>query len=337
MLSEFLESYLPLIEDEMRAVLAHGDESPPAYYEMMAYHLGWSGHGHGSAVVGKRIRPVLSLLACAASGGDVAAALPVAASVELLHNFTLIHDDIQDDSPERRGRPTVWRLWGRAQAINTGDAMFTLAHLALHRMSALGHPMAATLYALYLLDDTCMQLTRGQHLDMDFEQRASVTVGEYMQMIEGKTAALIGTSAELGALCAATTAQARSHYRAYGRHLGLAFQVFDDILGIWGDSHVTGKSTATDIVTRKKSLPIVYGLERSETVRRFYATTESDGGGAVEEIVAALEAVGAREFAEAEAGRLTAAALDYLERTKPAAPAGDMLRELTQQLLRRDK
>jgi geranylgeranyl diphosphate synthase type I len=335
-LSSFFEEYLPLVEDEMRAVVAHDDQAPPEYQEMLAYHLGWTDQGHGPAARGKRIRPGLTLLACAAAGGDPRRALPAAAAVELLHNFTLIHDDIQDDSPTRRGRPTVWRLWGRAQAINAGDAMFALAHLALQRLSGLGHAAEAGLEALRMLDATLLDLTRGQYLDIDFERRERVSVTEYMQMIEGKTAALLATAMELGALCAGAGGPARRHLQSFGRSLGLAFQIHDDILGIWGDSAVTGKSSATDIIARKKSLPIVYGLERSQSVRDYYAATTEDGG-RVEAIVAALEEIGARAFAEAEARRLTAAAGEHLEQAQPEPPAGEYLRELTSQLLSRDK
>lgn len=169
---------------------------------------------------------------------------------------------------------------------------------------------------------------------MAFESRESVTVADYMQMIEGKTGSLIAASAELGALCAGADEAARARYRAFGLCLGLAFQVSDDILGIWGDSAVTGKSAATDIVTRKKSLPVVYGIERSQTLRRLYVG-EREGGGSVEEIVHALEATGARDYAEAEARRLSATALKHLADANPQAEADERLRELTEELLGR--
>jgi geranylgeranyl diphosphate synthase type I len=288
-------------------------------------------------VIGKRIRPTLTLLTCAGAGGDPAGALPAAAAVELLHNFTLIHDNIQDDSPTRRGRPTVWRMWGRAQAINAGDALFTLAHLAMHRLTGRGHPAAVTLEALRLLDETCLSLTRGQHLDMAFEDRASVSVDEYWQMIEGKTAALLAASAELGAVCAGAPPETLAAYRGFGRCLGLAFQTQDDLLGIWGDSAVTGKSSATDIEARKKSLPILYGLERDEYLRRAYAAPESDGGGNTLDIIRALEGTGARAYAEQQAGRWSQAALDQLASARPGPPAAEALHTLTTELLNRSR
>jgi len=334
-LSEFLARHLPLIEEEMRAVVGSDGSVLGEYYEMMHYHLGWSEHGQGPAVSGKRIRPALSLLACAGAGGEARTALPAAAAIELIHNFTLVHDDIQDDSQSRRGRPTVWRLWGRAQAINAGDALFTIAHLALQRLTGRGMSPDAALEAIAVLDQTCLELTRGQHLDMSFESRAAVSVAEYWQMIEGKTAALIAAAADLGALCAGATVSRRQAYREFGRVLGLAFQAHDDILGIWGDSAETGKSSATDIQTRKKSLPVVYGLERSPRLTTLYSAPEEDGGGPVADIVAELERVGARQHAETEAARLSHAAIHALEHAEPANEAGALLHALASELLGR--
>lgn len=333
-LDDLLSPYLPAIENELRQVVAAGDSSLSQFYEMLNYHLGWVAHGQAQAVSGKRFRPALTLLTCAAAGGEPARALPTAAAVELVHNFSLIHDDIQDNSPSRRGRPTVWRLWGRAQAINAGDALFTLAHLALQRLTDLGHPAQVALAAVRLLDDTCLRLTQGQHLDMAFESRATVTVAEYMQMIEGKTASLLAASAEVGALCAGANPAVRANYRAFGHYLGLAFQVRDDILGIWGDSAVTGKSAATDIVTRKKTLPVVFGLERSQALCRLYSP-EAEGGGSVSEIMRVLQAAGVREFAEGEARRLSEAALRHLAEAGPQAESRERLSELTEELLAR--
>ncbi|MBI3764197.1 MAG: polyprenyl synthetase family protein [Chloroflexi bacterium] len=333
-LATLFSRYLPAIENELRAVVAGGDPALAEFYEMLNYHMGWVEHGQGPVVSGKRIRPLLTLLTCSAAGGAAERALPAAAAVEFIHNFSLIHDDIQDNSPERRGRPTVWKLWGQPQAINAGDALFTLAHLALQRLAERGHSAQTSLIAMSLLDETCLRLTQGQHLDMAFESRESVTVADYMQMIESKTGSLIAASAELGALCAGADEAARAQYRAFGLCLGLAFQVRDDILGIWGDSAVTGKSAATDIVTRKKSLPIVYGLERNESLRRLYAP-ECNGGGSVGEIVRALEVTGARDYAEAEEGRLSETALTHLAEAKPEAEAAVSLRQLTGELLGR--
>jgi geranylgeranyl diphosphate synthase type I len=353
--------YLEAIEDELhravgsarahreaylarRGPAAPGEANPlPAaelreYYAMLEYHLGWTG---GSAATGKRLRPLLCLLCASAAGGDWRQALPAAAAIELIHNFSLIHDDIQDNSPLRRGRPTVWQKWGQAQAINAGDAMFTLAHLAPQRLLELGVAPEAALHTLAELNYTCVELTQGQYLDMSFERRQVVTVPEYLAMIEKKTAVLIAASTFLGArLAAAGTGGAATerldHFYAFGWNLGLAFQLQDDALGIWGDPNVTGKSAASDLEQRKKSLPVVYGLEHSASFASRYAAPRQPGE-QVGELASELERLGAREYVQARVQETTACAEQELERCQPAGPAAAALRELTQRLLQREQ
>lgn len=336
MLTEFLDQFIPAIERELRAVLEFHLPPPDDYARMLYYHMGWIDEDQPTLVAGKRTRPLITLLCAAAGGGEWATALPFAAAVELIHNFSLVHDDIQDESPLRRGRASVWKLWGQAQAINAGDALFTYAHLALQRARAFDLRSTTILEALSLLDQTCLHLTRGQHYDMAFETRAAVTVEDYLQMIEGKTASLITTAAECGALAAEQPPGVRLHYRAFGRHLGLAFQIRDDILGIWGDPALTGKSAATDIMARKKTLPVLYGLERDADLRAAYRA-ESEDGVSVSEIVAALEACGTRPFSEEKEKFHADLALRSLEAAHPLGDAGEAIRELTLQLLGREK
>jgi geranylgeranyl diphosphate synthase type I len=307
------------------------------YYAMMEYHLGWQENGTAgqrSPAGGKRLRPLLCLLACSASGGDWQSALPMAAAIELLHNFSLIHDDIQDNSPVRRGQPAVWVRWGEAQAINAGDALFTLAHLAPHRLLARGVEPALALRALGEFDRTCLRLTQGQYFDMSFERRERVSVAEYLDMIEAKTAVLIAASARLGALLAGGDEARADHFGRYGRSVGLAFQIQDDLLGIWGDPSVTGKSAASDLEKRKKSLPVVYGLERSEQFAREYARPHR-AGESVAELAQALEGLGAREYAQRQMLALMSDALRQLQAAAPEGEAALALRELTDTLLNR--
>ena len=322
--------YLSAIEDELHRALGSGPETLRAYYAMMEYHLGWADGAGG----GKRIRPLLCLLSCAACGAEWQRALPMAAAIELLHNFSLLHDDIQDNSPLRRGRPTVWMKWGVAQAINAGDAMFTLAHLAPHALTQRGVPAQVALRALEIFDTTCLRLTQGQYLDMDFEKRERVTVAEYEQMIEGKTAALIAASAGLGALIAGADETRRAAFEQYGRALGLAFQIYDDWLGIWGDPAVTGKSAASDLEKRKKSLPVVYGLERSATFAHAYAQPHT-ADESVAELARALDELGAQTHTLEQARAFTEEAFRHLEAAQPAGEAGEALKKLTEELLHR--
>jgi len=335
MLAEFLDQFVPAIDHELRAALNFRLPPPDDYARMIYYHLGWIDEGQPALVAGKRTRPLITLLCASASGGEWAYALPFAAAVELIHNFSLVHDDIQDDSPLRRGRATVWKLWGKAQAINAGDSLFTYAHLAIQRARAFDLPPAVTLEALNLLDQTCLHLTKGQHYDMAFETRDTVTAEDYLQMIEGKSASLIATAAECGALSAEQPPGVRFHYREFGRHLGLAFQIRDDILGIWGDSAITGKSAATDILARKKTLPVLYGLDQNPDLRSAYRP-EVAGGAAVPDIVAALEACGARAYSEEKEKYHAKLALAGLEAARSLGNAKEALHELTLQLLGRE-
>jgi geranylgeranyl diphosphate synthase type I len=335
--------YLAALEDELRRAVSPRTplsalETPrPApggdlgeYFEMLHYHLGWTDGGAS----GKRLRPLLCLLACTAAGGDWQQALPLAAAVELIHNFSLIHDDIQDNSPLRHGRPTVWARWGAAQAINAGDAMFTLACLAPHRLAELGVPPAVTLAAVAELNRTCLALTQGQYLDMAFEQRQRISIAEYLAMIEKKTAVLIAAAAHLGASVAGAAPERLLAFYRFGLNLGLAFQLQDDLLGIWGDPAVTGKSAASDLEKRKKSLPVVYGLEHSAEFAQSYARPHQPGE-AVAALAEMLDRLGARAEAERRAQAATTCAVEALAQCQPAEPAGQALRDLTEQLLGR--
>lgn len=261
-LTEVFATYLPLIEAELRALLAPPEAGADGHYHIMHYHMGWldADLQPAQAPAGKRIRPVLCLLACAAAGGDPRQAVPAAAGLELLHNFSLLHDDIEDNSPTRRHRPTAWTIFGMPIACNAGDGMFSLAHLAFLRLARHGLPPERIVAALQRFDETCLALTEGQYLDMSFEKRLDVTPEDYFRMIAGKTSALLAAAPEIGALVAGAPPPTAAAYRAYGAALGRAFQLQDDILGIWGDEGETGKSAASDILSKKKSLPVLYAL-----------------------------------------------------------------------------
>lgn len=263
-LSSKIEEYQSLIDRALREALQVERRSLAAHHGMMHYHLGWVDREFqpGSGRAGKRLRPTLCLLACEAAGGGVAMALPAAAAIEILHNFSLVHDDVEDNSGTRRGHEAVWAVWGVPQAVNVGDALFALAHRTLGRLGEeAGFPAGLVLRAIRAFDETCVALTEGQFLDMSFETHPTITIEQYLEMIEGKTAALIGLSAQLGALMARCPEHVVQRLQEFGRKLGMAFQIEDDILGIWGDEAKTGKSAASDLLERKKTLPIIYGLE----------------------------------------------------------------------------
>ena len=247
--------------------------------------------------------------------------------MELIHNFSLVHDDIQDQSPLRRGRPTVWSRWGAAQAINAGDALFTLAHLALLRLEETVSP-GVVLQASRILQETCLSLTQGQYLDMAYQERGDLTLEAYWPMVEGKTAALFSACTHLGALVAQASPAVCDAYRRFGHSLGLAFQAQDDLLGIWGDAALTGKSTKSDLLSGKKSLPVLYGLSQNG----LFAARWAKGPVASTEVsalAAQLEAEGARAYTQERTGAFTDQALQALQEAKPGGESGAALVELT--------
>lgn len=323
-----LARYRPAVEAEMRRML-EGRELP--LYGMLRYHLGWTdatGTPLPGFKTGKGIRPSLCLLACEAAGGDPGRALPAAAALELLHNFTLVHDDVEDDGPQRWNRPTVWSLWGKPQAVNAGDALHVVSTLAMHSLEDRGVPPDVVLRAARTLHDTCLRLCEGQYLDMSFEGRTDVTEAEYLQMIGGKSAALISTSLELGALLGGAAPPAVAAIREAGFRLGLAFQIQDDVLGIWGDEGRVGK-TANDVAQRKKSLPVIFGFQHASngdraTLERIYSA-ENVTPGDVAAVIEVLERSGARQRSKELAQRF---AIEGMAHLKSSGLSDGQLREL---------
>jgi len=334
-LTDFIHQYQPAVEKELQqaVALAHLPQDG-LFYDMLAYHLGWTGEGAGQKAAGKRVRSLMLLLAAEAAGGTWQAALPAAAAVELIHNFSLIHDDIEDNSETRRNRLTLWKKWGIPQAINSGDAMFTLAHCASLRLAET-IPLEQAFKAFSLIQTTCLKLTQGQYLDMKFEKEEQVTLDAYLQMVEGKTAALFSACMELGALCAQAIPEQLRAFSEFGKNLGLAFQMVDDWLGIWGDEQITGKPTASDILEGKKTLPILYGIMKAGA----FAQRWRQGPIHPEEVKQAAELLaqeGAQQFTQTYADRYTQAALAALNAAQPQGAAGEALVELANWLLRRD-
>ncbi len=225
---------------------------------MASYHLGWT-DADGRATAeggGKFVRGCLALWAAEQCGGDLEAALPVAAAVEWIHNFTLVHDDIQDGDHQRRHRATVWVVWGSAQAINAGDGMHAVAYRAV--LSGRGRP-AARLRAAAALNTAIIAVIEGQCLDLDLEGRIGTSVSTYLRLVRAKTGALIGAALEAGALMGGAGGRQAALLRRAGVELGVAFQIRDDWLGTWGDSTMTGKRCGGDLERRKISYPILVG------------------------------------------------------------------------------
>jgi geranylgeranyl diphosphate synthase, type I len=307
----------PAIQNAMRAAFPDSEARVAHFYAMQQYHLGWRDTQLAPAMVdpGKLLRPYLVLLACQAVGGRTEQALPLAAGIELVHNFTLIHDDIQDVSPMRRGRATVWNLWGLAHGITAGDSMFSLAHLAIHRLRMVGVPAAVVLEVLQRLDETILAVCEGQYLDCSYEGNLSITEDDYLAMVCRKTATLIGAAVSTGALVGGSDLATAQALYEFGVNLGIAFQLQDDILGIWGDPRATGKPAAADLSRRKVTLPIIRALrdsEQRETLAALYqqaAITDAD----VQRMLTILDATTIRSDMEALVGRMAQATRDVLK------------------------
>jgi len=303
--------------------------------------MGWRDeHGHCcSEESGKFIRSTLCLLSCQAVGGDTSQAIPAAAAVELIHNFSLIHDDIEDASYERHHRPTVWRLWGQSQAINAGDAMFTLAYLALVRLKGKGIVDEKIANCTEMLSLACLKLCEGQYLDVEYENRLDITVEDYLDMAAKKTAALFAVSTSLGAYVGSEDSGLVDSFRLFGRELGMVFQIHDDILGIWGVEDTVGKS-AGDICQRKKTLPVIYGLQSSDgeatkRLKKLYSQKSIEGEDIIE-VTKILDHLDARDYAGNLAEQYYCQALAQLEATRLDTSRQAPLKETACFLLKRD-
>ena len=320
------------VETEMRSILEEHRGPARPLYDMLIYHLGLDGSDGSS---GKRIRPLLGLLVYRALGGDYRRALPGAAAVELGHNFSLIHDDIQDADRERRHRATLWALYGVPQAINAGDALFALSRLALYRLSSRESDPDApdprrVLDLMKIYDQTCLSLCEGQFLDISFEGRLDVTVEEYLEMIELKTAALMSAGVEAAATLASTDPAVVGAFRRFGDRLGMAFQMADDVKGAFWREAASGKEAAGDLRHRKKTMPVIWALHNASDpdrarLRELFAP---DGDrqltdGEVAEAAGILERCGAQEMTLNEARRYRDEALAELASLslEPAARA----------------
>ncbi|MCD6321152.1 polyprenyl synthetase family protein [Candidatus Bipolaricaulota bacterium] len=301
------------------------DEGPLG--EMLRYHMGLVRGGPG--IGGKLLRPSLVCFSCEASGGDPTTALPLAVALELVHNFSLIHDDIQDKDELRRGRPTVWAVYGVEQAINAGDGMLVLAlRQALgtenlsetQRLTALGALLSAT-----------YRMIEGQVLDLSLEGR-SADVAEYLDMARKKTGALIGCALELGGIAAGVDGELRTELRELGEVLGLAFQVRDDWIGIWGDPRKVGKPVGSDIARGKRSLPLVLALGKDPSLADLLDT----GPLPLEEILGRLEGLGIKEETVSITREFRDRAAERLERLPWPNWAQEAFRELLDFLVERE-
>ncbi len=337
-LPKAFQKYRGGIDAEMNSVLA--DRNSPLY-DMMRYHLGWIDEKgrvlpHAS---GKALRPTLCLLTCEAVGGDYHRALPAAATLELVHNYSLIHDDIQDNDEERRHRSTVWSIWGKPQAINAGTAMRILANVSLWRLKDLGVSTEKQLRIQRLIDENCLSLIEGQYLDINFESSWNITIDDYLNMIAKKTGALLSCSMEIGALLGTDDEKMIQSFKYIGYDLGLAFQIRDDILGIWGDEQKTGKPSCSDIRKKKKSFPVIHALVTADDKKRSdllkYYSNGASSAEQTAEILNILEVVNARGASEKMAESFEQKVKSETVNLKLSSPTEQDLQELFDFLVER--
>jgi geranylgeranyl diphosphate synthase, type I len=309
--AEILDTTTILILPALRETV---DGLPPSMRRIVGYHLGWCSRegratgGHS----GKVIRPAFTLLSARAAGGRAVDAVPGAVATELVHNFSLLHDDVMDGDTVRRHRPTAWTVFGVAEAILAGDCLLAAAMDLI--ASA---PSPARTVGCQLLTTSLLQLCGGQSADMAFERRSDVGLGECIAMAEGKTGALLGCACALGAAFGGGPAEVIRAFDTFGRHLGLAFQLVDDLLGIWGDPAVTGKPVHADLIHRKKSLPVVAaltsGTAAGSELARYYGSVEPADPAQLAHLAALVEAAGGREWAVTQADHYLELALDQLQ------------------------
>lgn len=311
--------YKSRVEQELSRTVPVSDGPGP--YGLLRYHLGWVDQfgkpAHTPVSQGKALRPTLCLFACEALAEDPTRALPAAAALELIHNFSLIHDDIQDQDVERRHQATAWSLWGVPKALVAGNALQSVGDSALLGVSDHDVPPETVLKVSQILTNSYLEMIQGQCLDLTFESSTTINTEEYLQMIAYKTGALIRSGLEIGALLATDDPDAFQAFSLFGSRLGRAFQIRDDFLGIWGDQAVTGKPAGNDIRRRKKSFPIVFALSRAsgrsrdDLLRIFQQKALDDDD--VYRVLAVLDEVGAQEESQSLTEDSAEEALEALE------------------------
>jgi geranylgeranyl diphosphate synthase, type I len=331
---EPLERHRAVISTALRAAV---QRLSPSVRQAVSYHLGWQDadgketKGDG----GKAIRPAIVLLAAEGVGAEPEAGVPGAVALELVHNFSLIHDDVMDGDEQRRHRPTVWALFGVGQAIVAGDAMLTLAHELL-----LEGACPRRLAAAAELSRATAEMIRGQCDDLSFEDRTDMTIDDGLTMSVRKTGALLGCAAALGGQLAGAEEDQVAALRGYGRELGIAFQAIDDVLGIWGDPAVTGKPAANDLRRGKKSLPVLHALRLSTpTAERELTALLLSGelaNGKLDEAMCLLEDAGSRGWTLRLADRHLDHALTHLERAQLGPSSADDLLQVARFVTQRD-
>ena len=338
-IKEILAKYRVDIADTIKYLT---NQSPPDMAGIIGYHFGWLDQNFQPANFsgGKMFRPTICLLVYEAITGEYQPALPAAASIEIIHNFSLLHDDIEDNDVERRGRPTAWTIWGQARAINVGDYVFSMAYKALHLLDPTQIPLERILDIHQLVNDACLKLTEGQDADIWFETLQEVTTDMYLDMVYKKTGVLVEAAILSGAKLATADENIIKNYADFAQNIGLAFQIRDDVLGIWGDSAETGKSAENDIRKKKKTLPVLYTLgkvsgERKDKLQAYYAQPEPLSDSEIMFVRECLEWADARKYAQGIAENYRQKSFDALDRIGASNQAQSELKTIAEFLINR--
>ena len=325
-ISQF-EPHLNALEAEMKDVFASREGF---LYDLLRYHMGWTDQQGTPQDSPPRLhfQSMLTMVCCQALSGDYSDSLPAAAGIEFVHNYTLVHGDVQSNRAVSEDRPSVWWVWGPAQAINVGDGLHALGRNTIMRLAQRGIPPERVLPAVTSLDKACLALCEGQYMDLEFQEKLMVTSADYHDMIGRKTGALTGCATELGAIAAGADDNVRAAYQKMGQGLGMAWQISLDIADLWGRRD--DGMTSSNMLNKKKSLPLIYALENSPLadkralgnvyMKRVLQPED------VSQVIGILDQAGARQFAESRAREL---AEEALSGTGLAAERSGPLRDLT--------
>ena len=339
-LPSMFDRYGDYVQDALRSNLdLHG----PTVYDLLRYYMGWADEDGApiAAMTGKAVRPTLCLFGCEAVGGAPNLAIPAAVALEFVHNFSLVHDDIQDEDETRHNRKTLWAIWGKPKALVAGNVLRGVADVALHALEEEGVETKRSLKAVGLLTESYLEMIEGQYLDLSFEGRPDISMDDYLRMISRKTGALLRCSLNLGAAVGTDDQEAISAIRECGRALGYVFQIRDDVLGVWGEEEVTGKPVGADIRRKKNSYPVVYAMESAtdedrDSISSIYLKPELDEED-VDLVLRIMEDTGVREHAQTEAARWADSAMQSIAPLELSHLHREQIEEFTHFLLVRDR
>ena len=339
-LPSMFDRYGGYVQDALRSNLdLHG----PSVYDMLRYYMGWANEDGApiAAMTGKAVRPTLCLFGCEAVGGSVKLAIPAAVALEFIHNFSLVHDDIQDEDVTRHNRKTLWAVWGKPKALVAGNVLRVVADIALHALEGEGLEPKRSLTAVGLLTESYLEMIEGQYLDLLYEGRPDISMDDYLRMISRKTGALLRCSLNLGAAVGTDDRETIAAIRECGRALGYVFQIRDDVLGVWGEEEITGKPVGADIRRKKNSYPVVYTMEAATDQDRDYISSiylkpeleEED----VDSVLTVMEKVGVREHAQTEASKWADSGMQSIAALELSHQHREQIEEFTHFLLVRDR